>query len=119
LVYVFLFFKGGDLKEKDNGMIGLLGGGISGCFRNLTSQEEKETSTYLKKSENNHFLDFGDGKKVGHPLIASRMKRIIGDHGIEAIEIFNKLVWGHPEDQINKEVDFKIAIKMAVELKKQ
>jgi len=107
------------LKEKDNGMIGLLGGGISGCFRNLTSQEERETSTYLKKPENNHFLDFGDGKKVGHPLIASRMKRIIGDHGIEAIEIFNKLVWGHPEDQINKEVDLQIAIKMAVELKKQ
>ena len=97
---------------------GLLGAGMAGCLQNLSQEEVKSADNFLNRPEQAKCLRLGDGKMILHPVAVSRMQRIIEDHGIEAVEIFNKFFYGMPEDGKNHPIDFATARDLVIRAKK-
>lgn len=98
-----------DEKKNNLALQGLLGAGMSGCLNNLTEQEKKKADEFLNSPDEAECLNFGNGKRIRHPVAVSRIKRITEEHGIEALEIFYKFFFGIPADGQNTPIKFKDA----------
>jgi len=70
-------------------------------IRNLTTEEKKEVSSFLKTGKTDYVLKFPCEQAIIDPLLFLRMRRAVEKYGDIVIDIINDILCGFSEDGIN------------------